>query len=411
MKTKLIIVGVFLVAVVAIFFLTHHSRDAAHPDPSGSASAVALAAASASGAGAGGSTPRGDAIELTMLYSSEKKEWIEDAATTFRKDHPEVKLVLIPKGSIEGAQAILDGKEKPIIFSPADSVILNLFQSDFRTKYHEEPFPTSGDGSPTSLVITPLVFVAWEDRAQTLIKAGGGSISWKSLDKAIASNKGWPAVGGKSEWGFVKLGHTDPTKSNSGLQTILLMVYELLGKRSGLEVGDLLKPEVQNFVKEIEKGVPKFESSTGTFMTDMIRFGPSKYDVAAVYESLAIAQIENAQGRWGNLRVYYPQTTLWSDHPAVLLTRDITNPKQREVAHKWLDHLRSRAVQTRALSFGFRPGDLAVPIKTPDGQNPFTRLAANGLSVDIPPVAAVPDGAVIRNLLTMWARVVDTTGR
>lgn len=51
------------------------------------------------------------------------------------------------------------------------------------------------------------------------------------------------------------------------------------------------------WMKELEGGVARFEESTGTFMTDMIRFGPSKYDVSVVYESLAIAQMENAQGR------------------------------------------------------------------------------------------------------------------
>ena len=30
-----------------------------------------------------------------------------------------------------------------------------------------------------------------------------------------------------------------------------------------------------------------FETSTGTFMTEMVLYGPSKYDIAVVYEVLA----------------------------------------------------------------------------------------------------------------------------
>lgn len=67
---------------------------------------------------------------------------------------------------------------------------------------------------------------------------------------------------------------------------------------------------VLKFVKGVEKGVAKFESSTGTFMTDMVRFGPSKYDVAVAYESLAISELADAAGRWGKLKVYYPATTV-----------------------------------------------------------------------------------------------------
>src|SRR5699024_6098220 len=119
-----------------------------------------------------------------------------------------------------------------------------------------------------------------------------------------------------------------------------------------------------------------------------------------------ISQIGNAQGRWGNLKVYYPALTLWSDHPAAVLQGDWVTPKQKAAALEWLRYLRSRPVQERALAFGFRPAAPAVPLKTQDAGNPFTRLASHGIQVDVPPVAEVPEGPVVRNLLTMWSRVV-----
>jgi ABC-type Fe3+ transport system substrate-binding protein len=242
-----------------------------------------------------------------------------------------------------------------------------------------------------------------------LLKANEGkAVSWKAIHKAVASDQGWPASGGKADWGFVKLGHTDPTRSNSGLQALLLASLEYHNKRSGLTVADLLDPEYQEWVRQLERGVSRLETSTGTFMTDMVRFGPSKYDIAVVYENLAISQLSNARGRWGNLKVYYPPMTLWSDHPAAVLRGDWVTPKQREAARKWLTYLRSRPVQERALAFGFRPADPAVPIKSQDASNPFTRLAAHGILVDVPPVAEVPEGPVVRNLLTMWSRVVGS---
>jgi ABC-type sulfate transport system substrate-binding protein len=176
----------------------------------------------------------------------------------------------------------------------------------------------------------------------------------------------------------------------------------------GLTVADLLDPKYQEWIRQLERGVPEFEASTGTFMTDMVRFGPSKYDIAVVYENLAISQIANAQGRWGNLKVYYPPLTLWSDHPAAVLQAEWVTPKQEEAARQWLRYLRSRPVQEQALAFGFRPADPAVPIKTRDASNPFTRLAEHGILVEVPPVAEVPQGPVVRNLLTMWSRVVGT---
>lgn len=394
----LIIIG-FLAAVGGVFYLSQRGN----------------------GAGAeGGSGPSGtrpsrpvrptEVTEISFLYSTEKKDWVEAAAASFQQEHPSIKVNLVGRGSLDAAQGILDGRERPTVWSPADSAVLRMLESDWATDPSRGPlFAPDGNDAPQPLVTTPLVFVVWEDRANVLLKASEGkAISWKTIHKAVASDQGWPAIGGKPEWGFVKLGHTDPTRSNSGLQAMLLASFEYYNKRTGLTVGDLLDPKYQEWVRQLEKGVTRFETSTGTFMTDMVRFGPSKYDIAVVYENLAISQIANAQGRWGNLKVYYPPLTLWSDHPAAVLQASWVTPKQKEAARQWLAYLRSRPVQERALAFGFRPADPSVPIKTADAANPFTRLAEHGILVEVPPVADVPEGSVVRNLLTMWSRVVGT---
>jgi ABC-type Fe3+ transport system substrate-binding protein len=395
MKPKVFIILGFLVAVGAVLYLTSSKNPSTPQTPSAPSSAQAAAAAGA--------------VEISFLYSTEKKEWVESAAVSFQQDNPSIRVKLVGKGSLDAAQAILEGKEKPTVWSPADSAVLRMLESDWATDPSRGTlFATSGEDAPQPLVITPLVFVVWEDRAEVLQKLSGGGVTWKALHRAVANDQGWPAIGGKAEWGFVKLGHTDPTRSNSGLQALLLATLEYYGKRSGLTVADLLKPEYQTWVKELEKGVSRFETSTGTFMTDMIRFGPSKYDVAVVYENLAISQIANAQGRWGNLKVYYPSLTLWSDHPAALVQGSWVTAEQKDAARKWLAYLRGRTMQERALSFGFRPADPAVPLKTQDASNPFTRLAAQGIQVEVPPVAEVPEGPVVRNLLMMWSRVVGS---
>src|SRR6185503_1071230 len=132
-----------------------------------------------------------------------------------------------------------DGKRKPILWSPADSCVLAMLQSDWRLKHGADPF-VGGDAQPAPLVLTPLVFVVWEDRSDTLLKQGRGHVTWKAIHAAVRSNRGWPAIGGKPEWGFVKLGHTDPTLSNSGMQSLVLMSLEFYGKQGGLTIGDAL---------------------------------------------------------------------------------------------------------------------------------------------------------------------------
>jgi ABC-type Fe3+ transport system substrate-binding protein len=346
-------------------------------------------------------------VEISVLYSSEKKDWMQFATAEFQKKHPDIKVNLKEQGSLNAKDAILEGKEQPTIYSPADTLVLNLLAYDWSTRNPgSELFAKSGDDAPQSLLLTPLVFAVWESRAKALDAQGNGFISWDEIHKAVSDSKGWAGSNGKADWGFVKLGHTDPTSSNSGLQALLLMTLDYHKKTSGLTNADLLVPEYQAWAKEIEKGVSKFETSTNQFMTDMIRFGPSKYDIAVVYENLAIAHIESAQGRWEPLQVYYPQTTIWSDHPIALVQADWVTTPQTKAARTFIEFLKSKPMQEKSLSFGFRPGDVTVPLKDTDPKNPFNRLAPLGIRVEIPSVATAPEGIVVENLLTMWDRNV-----
>lgn len=406
MKPKLVIVIGFLIAVGVILYAAVGRR------PGSSATRPATGATDPRGGPAAdpAATPGAD-VQITLEYSTEKKDWLEAAVGEFQRANPRIGVQLIGKGSLESAGAILDGTDRPVLWSPADSLVSNLLAADWKTKNQTALFPTTGDTAPQPLLLTPLVFVVWEERARVLASAPAGSdavtpLTWSDIRKAVASPKGWAGIGGKPSWGFVNLGHTDPNKSNSGMQSLALMAYEYFHITSGLTVEQLLDPKFQDFVKDIERGVPHFESSTGTFMTDMIRFGPSKYDIAVVYESLAVSQLENAQGRWGSLHIYYPPVTIWSDHPIALLDAPWVTPAQARAGAQLIAFLRSAPIQASALRFGFRPADTSVPVKAPDGTSPFARSVPYGLSLELPPAAQPPDGTVIRNMLMMCSRVV-----
>ena len=399
MKSKAVIFILFVAVAAALLYVRSARKSPGVPGG---------AATPAAGAATG---PHAPATKITVLYSTEKHDWMNAVVDDFRTAHPDIEVELIGKGSFESAQAILDGKLQPTIWTPADSLALKLLDDDWRTKTGAPMFASDGDMAPQPLLLTPLVLVAWQDRASVLLKAGKGALTWKTIRNALVSNRGWPAVGGKAEWGFVKLGHTDPTRSNSGMEALWSMTLEYFGHGKPVGVEQLLRPDYQSYLVGLEKGVTRFEPSTGTFMIDMVRFGPSKYDMAVVYESLAITQIANAQGRWGDLRVYYPQLTIWSDHPAAVLRAPWVTEAQRAAGSTLVAYLRSRPVQERALSFGFRPADPAVPIKTKQADNPFTALARYGLSADLPPAAPTPDAAVVRNLMMLWSRLLGDTAQ
>ena len=312
---KMAILGLFGLAVVGafLFIFLRQEKSATNSVPSAEVPATTSS---------GNALPTPTQVtHIRFLYSTEKKAWLVEALGRFRHDHPEIAVDTVEKGSLDMVQALLDQGERPTLLSPADDVALNLLTSDWKQKTGADLIATDGADKPQPLVLTPLVLVAWDDRA-TALAGKDKALTFRHLHDAIENPKGWPGAGGKADWGFVKLGHTNPTRSNSGLQALILMAYEFQKKRSGLEVKDVLDEKFQAFMKGIEKGVPKFGDSTGTFMEEMVLYGPSKYDVVVTYENLAIQHIPNAIGRWGNLRVFYPPQTMWSSHPIAVLKGD-----------------------------------------------------------------------------------------
>ncbi len=397
--SKLAILGMFALAVIGAFAFIFLRRDKGSADTVASAEVLPMPAASAAPA-----TPT-SVTRIRFMYSTEKKAWLVEALARFGRQHPEVAVDVVEKGSLDMVQALLDQGERPTLISPADDVALNLLTSDWKQKNGSDLVAPDGADKPVPLVITPLVLVAWEDRAAAL-SGKQKALGFQQLHDAIQNPKGWPGAGGKADWGFVKLGHTNPTRSNSGLQALILMAYEFHKKRNGLEVNDVLSEKFQDFLKTIEKGVPKFGDSTGTFMEEMVLYGPSKYDVVVTYENLAIQHIPNAQGRWGNLRVFYPAQTMWSSHPLAVLQGDWVTKEQRAAAQKLIAFLRDKPEQQRALALGFRPANPEVPVLSPDGSGPFKNAEAFGVHVDLGSVVEPPPGPVIRNLMELWSRQV-----
>ena len=219
---------------------------------------------------------------------------------------------------------------------------------------------------------------------------------------------GWASLN-HPEWGYVKFGHTDPLKSNSGYMTILLMTYGYYNKTSNLSASDILSnSNYQKWFLDTEASIGQFENSTGPLMDKMVAYGPSTFDFVSVYEATAISQAENAVGRYGELRIYYPSALLWSDHPFCILNADWVTPQQTEAAQQFIDYLTSRPAQEVALmQYGFRPVDTSIKLE--QAGSPFDRYAANGFRSDLSaiPEVEIPAGNVLNTLKDFWSRNVS----
>ncbi len=353
-----------------------------------------------SGAGTAGVAvnPSGAAVQIGIAYGTEKKRWLEWAVGEFANTSQgrDIGINLIPMGSLDGARAVLAGDQRINVWSPASSLYKESFVTDWQLKYNTNPIVRE-----EPLALTPMVFVMWEERYVEFVKKYQ-KLSFATIAEAQQQKGGWEAIAAKPEWGFFKFGHTQPNQSNSGVMTLVLAAYSYSGKARDLTLKDIVNVQFQEWLEKLERGVAGTSDSTGNMMREMVLKGPSSYDTLLVYESVAMDYLRNAEGRWGQLRVVYPEYNAWNDTPYYILNATWSSPEQRKAAQAFLDFLLSERVQKESLIHGFRPGNPSVPVKFPG--SPFVQFAKYGVQIDVGRICEPPRAEVVNNLLTSWQR-------
>ena len=138
-------------------------------------------------------------MTLPFLYSTEKEEWLRDAVSDFEKAHPEVDVHLEPKGSLDAVRALLAGESKPVLWSPADSLAATC-SPNMEDRRGADPLVREDSHWPRSLLLTPLVFVAWESRAKVLL-GKSTDLMWSArarrcrLEEGLGGPRRRPRVG------------------------------------------------------------------------------------------------------------------------------------------------------------------------------------------------------------------------
>src|SRR5215469_3436425 len=340
----------------------------------------------------------GPPVELGIAYGTEKERWLQWAVSEWEKtsEGRRIKINLIPMGSLEGAHAILNGDQRINVWSPASATYKDMFMQEWQIKNTGDPILKE-----EQLALTPMVFVVWEERYKPFV-AKYGALDLRTIHDALQEKTGWDAIAHKPEWGLFKFGHTHPNQSNSGLMSIVLAAYSFHKKTRDLTVADVVNGDFQQWLTELERGTSGLSNSTGNMMKEMVLKGPSSYDAMLVYESVAIDYLKNAEGRWGQLRVIYPEYNAWNDNPYYIIDAPWSSKEQRKAAESFLTFLLSEPIQKESLVHGFRPANPSVPVKFPD--SPFVKYSDYGIKVDLAKICDPPRAEVVNNLLQSWQR-------
>jgi len=342
-------------------------------------------------------------VEVSIYYGSEKKEWLEPLVQEYNaqkhktEEGSTIVVEVTPMGSIESANAIISGEIQPTVWSPASSVYVPVANAGWRREHSEDLVV----GTPEDLVLSPVVIAMWRPMAEAL-GWPDRPLGWADIAELATSEEGWTAFG-YPEWGSFKLGHTHPNHSNSGIVSVIAETYAGAGKQRALDLGDLQDPDVKAFVADVESSIIHYGRSTGFFAERMFERGPSYLSAAVLYENLIVAQeTKRLSGQSSQLPVvaiYPKEGTFWSNHPYAILNGPWVTEEQKAAAEDFQAFLLDRPQQLRAIEFGFRPADPAIPLSSPLD-------AGHGVDPAQPQtVLEVPSAEVIAGIEQLWRQV------
>ncbi len=353
-----------------------------------------------SACGALGNVIPGASVTVSIVYGSEKREWLEPLVQQFneaRNQTADGKTIVVEAtamGSIESVRGIIAGTLQPTVWSPASSVYIPVANFEWK-KSHADDLVTD---TPNDLVLSPVVIAMWRPMAQAL-GWPDKALGWEDIAQLATSEEGWSAYG-HPEWGPFKFGHTHPAYSNSGIVSIIAEAYAGLGKQRGLTESDLNSPELKDFMTGVESSVIHYGTSTGFFGDRMFERGPSYLSAAVLYENLIVVQetkrINGQSSQIPVVAIYPKEGTFWSNHPYVVVNAPWVTAEQKEAAQLFEKFLLDKPQQLKSLEYGFRPADPSIPLTAPlDTQH--------GVDPNQPQtILEVPSAPVIEGIQSLW---------
>jgi Ca-activated chloride channel family protein len=327
-------------------------------------------------------------IRLTMVYSSEKRGWIEEVTPLFlswwKETYPDVPIEIhfSALGSRESMIQIITGEIKPVVWSPASSVWVPLVNWMWSEEYEGVLVQ---EYSP--LVLSPIVIATWEEYA-----AENNITDFQTLHSmAIMPDTD------------LRIAHTDPQLSNSGFMSVIMEVSVASNKTpESLTPDDLLSNDVWKWLTELESKVVHYGKSTGFLVDEAIEVGPNGLNVLIIYENLVIEKnlVGEPLVRWGQklVAVYPEEGTLLSDHPLCILNAPWINERERWAAEELQRFLLRQDTQAKAVNHGLRPTNPNVSLD----ESIFSPNYGVSYDLSIPTLSPPSDGEVLWHITDIW---------
>ncbi|MBL1208743.1 extracellular solute-binding protein [Geminocystis sp. GBBB08] len=204
------------------------------------------------------------------------------------------------------------------------------------------------------IVFSPMVFMTTKDLAPALEKTS-------NIYTGLAQYNNYQELDPNSQPLPIYFVQTAPTRSNSGLQTLVAQFASVANKPSqDLTIEDVKK--YQDKVKAIQEKVTRYGVSTASLANSMVENGIFWANVGSVYESLVIRANSQGDANSTKYQAVYPKATFSSNIRGILPNASWVSEEEKEGAQKVLDFMLTPELQTLASELGLRPGISGIPL-------------------------------------------------
>lgn len=293
-----------------------------------------------------------DPVAISCLGGSEKSELMADpSVASILKSRYGLTVSFSPLGSYDQVQLSTDElkKRKLSCLWPASASAQSVFES-----LHKGAFP---DYRAETVLQSPEVVYAGPDSTEALVRAGivvernGKNYILdmrKLLLEYMLKGKTWESLQAKVIAGPVKVASTDPAKSNSGF-TLAQLELNIIATSDVFKAPSIAEAKAALPTLRAIYDAQGLQASSSDFgfrqwLTQGAELSAPLY---AGYEN-QIIQLVAAQGAGPlkDVRVLYPEPTIYSDHPVIALDSG---------GARFLEAMKDREIQTIAWKkYGFR---------------------------------------------------------
>ncbi len=376
-------------------------------------SALLLVSCNGGTSSSGGSGGRG--FEVKLLVGSALHHFCDEAAVQFNQTNPKLstgedfhmtceaagsgdvveRTVTLAQQLQQGTIAA-DAPEFPTLVSVDGEIYQNQLIYRIDQLYPGQDYIPAITDAPL-LAHSPMVFMVPTDLAPGLRNVDDlfaklvTATTHKDLD---ASSPAQPVY-------YV---HTAPTRSNSGLQTLVAQFASVSGKRpEELTAADV--QQHQAAVQKIQSKITRYGKSTSTLAKAMVENGPFWASIGSVYESSVIAANTDLPAGATRYEAVYPKSTFTSNMRAIVPNAPWVSDQEKEAADQIIEYLQSPSAQQIATDLGLRPGSPGVALGPKFSANFGVDPQASYDSYRPP----APD--VTETMITAWSQVAKKSSK